>query len=197
MDYRYRSKCALLLAVAVFGLRCGDETLPPVVQPTDVLSTSVSLKLGTNGFVILPDGVTPLGDDGSIDVKVTNLYNEVLSDSEAIRVESVIFQTSHPERCDTVYGTRSNVLTYSFLLGKLVAIPPGQQFEILTQWSHTFNGGTPFWSVADKDTLIITPGRTITAHKVRFTLSTWVKIFKTRQAEHIGNQEFVVYYRLQ
>lgn len=190
------AKCFYFTVAAVSCLRCGDEILPPVVQPRDVLSTTVALKLGVNGFVVLSDGVTPLGDDGAVDVKVSNLYNEVLSDSEQIRIETVIFQASHPERCDTVIGTRSNVQTYSFLIGKLVAIPPGQQFEVLTQWSHTYDGGTPFWTGADIDSTITVQGTPVLVHRVTYTISTWVKIFKTRQAVYVGNQNFTVYYRL-
>ena len=202
MGFRYRfERCLRWIRILVitismaFAFGACDESLPPVVEPANILSTSLSLKLGTNHYVVLTGGETPLGSDGAIDVTVTNLYNDVLADSEMIQVQTVIYQTSHPERRDTVYGTREDVQDPSMLLGTLLAIPPRKQLEVLTQWSHKFNGDRPFWTAPDSVLIIGVSGKNITLYKVTFTVSAHVKIFKTRPTQVIDDQEFTVYYR--
>jgi hypothetical protein len=193
-----RSPCPhrsiILLCLAFLVLAC-DESLPPLVEPANVLSTTLQLQLGANNYVIMTGGTEPLGTDGAVDVKITNLYTEVLSDAEMIRVQAVIYQTSHPERRDTVYGDRNDVQNPSLLLGNLVAIPPGKQLEVLTQWSHAFNG-VPFWKMADSKTTIAVSGMIDTLYRVQFTVNARVQVFKTRPVQVVGDQTFTVFYRL-
>ena len=192
-----RGLAFVLLAVAtILGFHGCEESLPPVVKPSNVLTAELAMDLGTNAFVNMVGGKTPLGTDGAIDVKVTNHYGKVLSDSEMIQVQAEIFQTHHPERRDTIYGTRYNVINTAMLSYKMVTIPPGQELEVLTQWSHSYNDTIPFWTVADADTSVVVAGGIQTLHKVQFTVRAQITVFKRRTAISIGDRVFTVYYRV-
>ena len=203
MDSRYLSKlraygAAVLLASALAaGVGC-DESLPPVTEPSNVLTTSLSLNLGVNKFVYMSNNMAPSGNDGAVDVKVTNVYKDALSDSEGVDVNVVIYQTSHPERRDTIVCDRQAVVNQSLFYIYLLAIPPGQTLEIMKQWTHSFldsTGWVPFWKVADLDSTIDVSGRSIGVYKVTFTVSATVRVFKTRPTESVPPQKFTVYYR--
>ena len=202
MDFRFRSeirespllRILLLLTVALAGVQC-DESLPPVVQPTDVLTGTIALRVGANGFVLLSRDGTPVGTDGAVDIRITNLYDEVLSDSEDVQVEVVIFQSSHPGRRDTIHATKDDIQDPSMLIRYLLAIPPARPLEILRQWPHRFSGDSTFISAADEDTVFQEKGVEVTAYKVRFTISARVKLFKKRQSVIIKETPFTVFYR--
>lgn len=184
----------LLFACACAGIQC-QENLPPVVQPQEVLVGGISLRVGANGYVILTAENVPVGTDGAVNIRVTNLYDEVVSDSEDVRIEAVIYQSSHPGRRDTIRAGREAIQNPSMLISYLLAIPPNKSLELMTPWSNTFAGDSAFALVADKDTVFWEKGVEVTAYKVEFTLSARVKLFKKRQMLTIGEQPFTVYYR--
>ena len=184
----------LAVVIACASMHC-DEDLPAVVQPKDVLVGSISLRVGANGFVLLGAGSTPAGTDGAVDIRITSLYNDVLSDSEDVHIEAIIFQSSHPERRDTVRADRDAIEDPSMLIRYLLTIPPNKPLRLVTQWSHKFAGDSTFASVADKDTVFVEKGVEVTAYKVIFTLSARVKLFKKYQTLAIKENQFTVYYR--
>ncbi|MBK7259902.1 MAG: hypothetical protein IPI01_19300 [Ignavibacteriae bacterium] len=202
MDFRFRSevrassvlRVLLLLTIGLAGIQC-DESLPPVVQPAEVLTGTLALRVGANGFVLLSRDGAPVGTDGAVEIMITNQYDEVLSDSEDVQAEVVIFQSSHPGRRDTIHATKDDIQDPSMLIRYLLAIPPTKPLEILRQWPHRFSGDSTFISAADEDTVFQEKGVEVTAYKVRFTISARVKLFKKRQSVIIEETPFTVFYR--
>ncbi len=173
-----------------------EESLPPLPGIRDPVQLAFRLNVEAGSYAVISQGGV-MGTDGGADLRVRNLYDEVLSDDEQISAEVTIWQTRHPERRVSFQLGKEALQDPSMLLGSLVAIRPGQELRLLKQWPHSFGAGTPFWTVPDSTYPIpSSSGKDAgAAFRVFYTAHATVRIFRTRPTMYSGDQNFMIDYR--
>lgn len=188
------SFAAISLSLLILTLSC-DEPLPPRVLPEKVVQASFN-------FYLLPDSIVFLtknsvnGSVGSVDIKELNLIDEVLEDEEQVQAEVEIYMKDHPERRVVVRATKDDIYSWRVLLGNQITVAVHDTVEIMKQWSHATEDGTPFWTFVSPTSIMTRGGQPVDAYIIHFVAGGTVKIFKSRPTEHIAYQEFVVKYVL-
>jgi len=149
------------VAAALAGLSC-DESLPPRESLPPVLGSQVSI-VGLGEAVVIRGGV-PAGTRGAIELRVTNLYDEVLQDSFVLEGRAEIWMKDNPVVRVEIPLTIDHVVTTGLLRGRLLTIGIDTTLIMRRQWDHRTDGGVPFW-----DYLELLPGATMDGE--RFCLS--------------------------
>lgn len=133
-----------------------DETLPPRLSDPNAMEITAALEKGTCTI----DSGKAYGA-GAIDIRCTNTYYEVLSDSAQVSVEIDLWLVEHPEARAHV-RVDAGALTDSTLIAKgLLTLIPGLPARLYHQWEHRTSGNVPFYSYL-KLTTVFNPLRGIT-----------------------------------
>jgi hypothetical protein len=163
------------------------EDLPPVEQPIEVQQVSFGFNVANDGLVMLDAGNQPLGSIGSIDIHVTNLYSEYLSDTAQIEAEVSMYIKDMPEKNVVVTLTKEDLWSSGILTNGLLVIAPRQAIRIMKLWSHRTQGGEPFVDFTDtpKGVPVLTQtGKVFQAFPVHVMVKASVKVFKNRPTEY-------------
>ena len=147
-----------LLAV---GLSC-DESLPPRESPPTVLSSELSV-IDAGKIVVIRNGL-PAGTLGAVQIRVTNVYDDVLQDSSVLSGRVEIWMKQDPEVRAEFSLTQDDLVTYRMLGGGRLTIGVDTTLILLRQWSHRTVSGVPFWEY-----LPLFPG--VTTHGEPFCIS--------------------------
>jgi hypothetical protein len=172
-----------------------DESLPPRVEPEDVLVASVDNLAGTVTFQI---GATePDGSNGAFFLQLRNIYDEVLQDSALVRGEIDVRLRDHPEYHTVVIADNRHLLNSWIIRARIATLGPDSTANFLRQWDHRTAGGAPFWQFAS-----FTVGYTPMGEKYYLSDSVYcvasarVQIFKPAHPEGTPEKTFALRYRI-
>lgn len=130
------------VAAALAGLSC-DESLPPRESLPTVLASRMSIVSPGESVVIR--GGAPTGTRGAIELRVTNVYDEVLQDSFVLEGRAEIWLKNNPEVRAEIPLTIDHVVTTGLFRGRLLTIGTDTTMIMRRQWSHRTDDGVPFW----------------------------------------------------
>jgi hypothetical protein len=124
-----------------------DESLPPREVPPTVLQGSLTV-IGAGQMVLIRDSTTtaPRGP-GALEVRVVNVYNEVLQDSAGLLARIEIWMKNAPGNRTTVELTESTLASGVVLRGGIATLEPNTPGILSSQWSHRTDDGTPYWDL--------------------------------------------------
>jgi hypothetical protein len=185
----------LLLGLAmVFGLSC-DEALPPRDRPPVVLAGEVNIVNAAKPIVIR-DGV-PMGTLGAIEIRVTNIYDDVLQDSSILEGRVEIWMKARPEVRAEILLTESDLVTYRLMNGKILTIGVDTTLVMLRQWTHRSVEGIPIWEYVDLDPGM-TPGGMpyCISDPITFVIRCSLRVFKSYGQIQIDDKEVQLTYEV-
>lgn len=187
------ARCIGIL-LACMMISC-DETLPPRELPPTVLRGSLTV-LGAGGMVLIRDSSTtaPRGP-GALEVRVVNVYNEVLQDSAGILARIEIWMKNAPEKRSTVNLTESTLATTGIVRRGIATLAPDSTAILSSQWSHRTDDGTPYWDLVPTTPAFTRSGEPYCqSDTITFVVRGWARIFKFDAPATIPEQEVRLVY---
>ncbi len=177
------------------------EDLPPFEEPVQVEGVSLHFNLANGGLVTLDANNQPKGSIGALDIRVTNLYSEYLSDTARVEVTIEIYVKDQPDKNAVVTMSADDVWTSGVLFNGILTIEPQHQVRIMKTWPHRTTQGDPLVNYTDEPTgvQIDVAGKVFTAFPVHLMVSASVKVFKNRPtlympADRKTSTEYILYY---
>lgn len=132
------------MVLLVFFASC-EESLPPREDPPQVLTASLSVEPGP---AILEDSIS-VGRGGTINMDVTNLYDEVLQDTAQIRGTVDVWMRTDTTRRATIRFDERALLSGGALQHHVLTIRVNQKIYFAHQWSHRTDDSVYFWRFAN------------------------------------------------
>lgn len=192
MMMKRHTKCFVPLFFALSVVSC-DETLPARVEPQEFLQADCRIS---PGVVVFLDTVSQ-GVAGAIDVRVKNLYSEVLQGSEFAQAEIEVWLRAAPEHRATVTMNRRDIQNQGVLYGQLITVSPGASVFFLKQWNHRTNQGQGFWEFVHLTPRVNDRGEPyLESDPVALAATGKVQLFKNVQAEKFPQISFSLVYRI-
>lgn len=187
---RFAVRGMLILPLTLMGIRC-DESLPVRTNPTPV-TYSFSLVEGT----VLVSGGVPTGRTGAIDVKVKNIYDEVLQDTENIEAVVTIRIRDMPDKGAVIRADHNDLVNTWILQGGVMTLGTDTTAWIARQWEHRTDQGVPFWSFVDSSYGVTLSGMPYwESLPITFEAEATVQVFKHSAPYRIHAAEYTLSYR--
>jgi len=180
----------LIAGAALVAIQC-DESLPVRTDPR-VVSYTVSVVEGT----VQVSGGAPAGRTGAIDVKIKNIYAEVLQDTEKLEAVVTIWMRDMPDNKVVVRADRTDLVNTWILRGPVLTLGADTTAWISHQWNHRTGQGIPFWSFVDS-----TFGTTLSgmpyweSDPITFKVEATVQVFKHSAPYMVPAAEYTLIYR--
>jgi hypothetical protein len=190
-----RTYAPALLGLCVLGVLLPgcDESLPPRNDPPAVLAVGLEAVSGT---LVVRDSL-PTGLEGAFRGSLTNVFIEVLQDSQRVRMVLDVYVKEHPEIRAHLVADRHYAEEAIYLNGELLTIPPRGTLHIYHTWSHRTDDGIWFWAFGP-----MTPGMTnagepyIESAPMTLVARGTVQGYKHAGAQPVGPVEATIRYRV-
>ena len=181
--------------ILLLSLCACTESLPPPQQPPVVLSGSLQMLL-FGPSIPIRNGA-PTGTAGGFEIRVTNIYDEVLQDSATVEATIDISLKDRPDIRTVVNADVGNLTTWEMLAGDILTIEPGSTAILLKQWTHRTQDGIPFWEYVPTFTAFTTGGVPYCqSDSVRYLVRGSVRLFKYAPSVLFPPQEISVTYQV-
>lgn len=195
---RRNSRWILLVAGGVFpallGFSC-DESLPPREEPPSVLASALTIVNAGNPIVIR-NGF-PAGTMGAVQIRVTNVYDDVLQDLSILEGRVEIWAKVNPEIRAVILLTESDLVTYNLLNGGTLTIGVDTTLIMLRQWSHRTVSDVPIWEYFPLFPGVSPGGEPYCiSNPVTFVVRCSLRIFKSYGQIQFPDQEVTLTYQV-
>jgi hypothetical protein len=135
------------------------------------------------------NSTAPLGP-GTLEVRVENVYNEVLQDSAAVLARIEIWMKNAPEKRSTVDLTESTLTTGEIVRRGIATLEPNFTAIFSSQWSHRTDDGTPYWDLVPTSPASTRGGEPYCqSDTITFVIRGWASIFKFDAPAVLPEQE--------
>jgi hypothetical protein len=186
---------ALLAAVLVLACAGCEESLPPRVDPVEVLRPDVQIIGNTISLRRFGSGTNLTG--GDFRLSTTNLHDEVLSGEALIRGTVALYLKQKPDSVRILDLGPDNLVRPSMLVGSVLTIGVNERVELLAVWNQRTDGGTPFWMFPLYHEAYDSKGRVFyQSDTVYMSVTTSMQVFEKVQALKIIQREIPVVYEL-
>jgi hypothetical protein len=181
-----------LLVLAAFCVSC-DESLPPREPPRSYVVGAVSVIGEGENIQIFNEA--PINVTGGFEVRIRNVYDEVLQDSVGGLVTLDVWLKGHPEVNATVKLSEANLRNWGIISGHILTLPTDSAAVFVGQWSHKADNGTPFWAYA-AIWAAVTPGGEpyCQSEPVTIVVHGSAQLFKAVGPVYISEREFRIAY---
>lgn len=185
-------KLAFVLVLTAFCLSC-DESLPPREPPRTYVIGAVSV-IGEGENIHIIDQA-PINVTGAFEVRIRNVYDEVLQDSVGGLVVLEVSLKGHPEVKATIKFSQANLRNWAIISGNILTLPTDSAAVFVGQWSHKADNGTPFWAYA-AIWAAVTPGGEpyCQSEPVTIVVRGSAQLFKATAPVYISEREFNIVY---
>jgi len=172
---RFDAGGVLTSAVILLFTACGcDESLPPRLADPNAISVNVRLF---SGRVTVQNGVAG-GNASLVEASVTNIYTEVLQDTQAVNVRCRLWLADFPDSAGITTIGITSLTDPRFLQGNVLTLLPHSTALFDKYGDFTTLNGTPFWNMLTlKDTSDM-QGPYKLSDPVQVAMSDTVRIFK-------------------
>jgi len=196
-----RSLTAWLLATvlpavvfAVLWAGC-DESLPPRVDPPEVLRPDVQM-VGNTISLIGYDHDT-LFTGGNVRLSMTNVHDEVLSEDARIRATVTLHLKVKPDSVRTLHLGLDDLVAPPGFFGPVLTIGVQERVELLAVWDQRTDNGTPFWTFPQYHEAFDSKGRPYyQSDTIPMVVTTSMQVFERVQPLEIVQRELPVVYEL-
>jgi hypothetical protein len=186
----------VLSALAVAALLAGcDESLPPRVDPPEVLHPDVQM-VGKTISLIGHDQDT-LFTGGNVRLSMTNVHDEVLSEDARIRATVTMYLKGTPDSVRTLHLGLDDLVAPPGFYGPVLTIGVQERVELLAVWDQRTDNGTPFWTFPRYHEAFDSKGRTYyQSDTISMVVTTSMQVFERVQPLEIVQRELPVVYEL-
>jgi hypothetical protein len=185
----------LLTAVLVVLCAGCEESLPPRVDPVEVLHPDVRM-VGSTISLIGYDHDT-LFTGGNVRLSLTNVYDEVLSEDALIRATVTLHLKEKPDSVRTLRLGLDNLVAPPGFFGPVLTIGVHESVELLAVWDQRTDNGTPFWTFPQYHIAYDSKGRPYyQSDTISMVATTSMQVFERVQPLEIIQREMPVVYEL-